>query len=396
MKNMYTKNNSAFFTLAKLIHAYYLCRKNKRNTLNALKFELSFEMKLLNLSHQLQNRSYQPGRSVCFAVTHPKTREIFAADFADRIIHHLLIEEIEPYFDKCFINTSFACRKNRGTHKAKQLISKGFTQITSNCTHPAFFAQIDVANFFTSINKQILYKLVQKRIMKISKHPLWKEEVMYLTNCIIFHNPTDNYYKKGDKSLFASIPPQKSLFGMPNDRGLPIGNLSSQFFANVYLNEIDQFTKRKLGVKYYYRYVDDIVLLGKDMNQLKFWRDEIEKFLTIQLQLQLHPEKQIFGSVYSGIDFLGYFIKPDYILCRKRVVKELKRKLFFYQSSLSEHPTKEEIFQITQTINSYYGHFRQANCYNLRRNIYEKHFGILQKYLIPQNDLRFFSPLQPT
>ncbi len=389
-------DTSALFTLPKLLKAYYACRKNKRNTMNALKFELTVEENLLRLVRQLQNRSYQPGRSVCFIVVHPKNREIFAADFADRIIHHLLIGEVESYFDKSFIHTSFACRKGKGTHKARQLLFRGLSQITHNRTRPAFFAQLDVASFFTSISKDTLYQLVEKKVQKLNEHPIWKEEVLYLAKVIIFHDPTSNYYKKGDKSLFATVPLQKSLFGVPEDKGLPIGNLSSQFFANVYLDTVDQFAKKKLGIKHYFRYVDDFILLGESKKQLETWRDEIARFLARELQLRLHPNKQIFGSVYSGLDFIGYFIKPDYVLCRKRVVREFRRKLFIARSNLKESPTLEEITNISQMINSYYGHFRHGNCYNLRKRMYEKHFGILQKYLMPQHDLRFFRPMQPS
>ena len=402
-------SDPTIFTLTKLLAAYLSCRQTKRKTINALKFELNLEANLLDLQKQLKNYTYQPKRSICFVVTYPKVREIFAADFSDRIIHHLLVSEIEPYFERAFIHNSFACRKGKGTHEAVKNLYRNLSKVTKNQTRNAFYGQFDIQSFFTAIDKPVLYEAVEAKIIKLKQDQAWKNEILYLTKIIIFHNPVDNYVVKGRRELFGKLPPQKSLFYVHQNKGLPIGNLTSQFFANVYLNALDQFIKRELKVKYYFRYVDDFVLLSRNLNEIKRWRSLINHFLERRLKLKLHPQKNKYGSVYQGIDFVGYVIKPDYILSRRRVVNNLKTKLYFFNQGLllfsgnqgqkalplSRPPTKEEIERMTNTINSYFGHFRQGNCYNLRINLYEKHFGELKNYLKPEKDLSFFSPLEP-
>lgn len=399
-------NQHANFTLSKLLQAYISCRRRKRTTINALKFELNLETNLLDLQKQLESRTYQPKRSICFVVTYPKTREIFAADFSDRIIHHLLIAEIEPYFEKTFIFNSFACRKEKGTHKAIIKLRQGLNKITKSQTKNAFYAQFDIQSFFTNIDKNILFAILEKEIKKPNHYP---NDLLWLTKTIIFHNPAKNFVIKGEKALFKQLPPEKSLFNTSAYKGLPIGNLTSQFFANVYLNNLDQFIKRELKIKYYFRYVDDLVLLSYDLDNLKVWRHKINRFLKEKLGLKLHPDKDQYGSVYQGINFVGYIIKPNYILSRKRVVANLKTKLYFFNQGLllvsgnqkqetlplSKPPTKDEIKQTAAMVNSYYGHFRQADCYKLRKNLYEKHFGKLKKYLKPEKGLSFFRPLKP-
>lgn len=391
MKQLTLFQPTSIFTLPKLLEAYFSCRHRKRTTTNALKFEIKLEYHLRRLRVELMQKSYRPGKSVCFVVTHPKTREIFAAEFADRVVHHLLVGEIEKYFEQIFIYHSFACRKGKGTHAAVNYLKRSLAQITQNFTKPVYYGHFDIKSFFTNIDKSILYKIVEKRVSNLSRSPQWKEEVMYLTKIIIFHDPTDSYWIKGDKRLFALLPVQKSLFGNSKNIGLPIGNLTSQFFANVYLNPLDQFAKRVLKIKYYFRYVDDIVVLSSDRQEILVWERKIQEFMQTHLALHLHPQKTVIGSVYSGIDFLGYFIKPRHTLVRRRVVKTFKNKLH-YLNQESDILKPEDVFPV---INSYYAHFRHANSYNLRKNLYLKHMPNLKNKLTPQNNLCSFRPRQP-
>ncbi len=149
------------FSLDEIIKAYLSCRKNKRNTINAIKFELKLEENLYSLWRSLKDGSYSPGRSICFVVTYPKLREIFAADFKDRVIHHLLVGRLEPYFEKRFIYDSFACRKNKGCHKAISRLKKYINVVTKNKTKNAYYLQIDIKSFFSNIDKNILYSIVK-------------------------------------------------------------------------------------------------------------------------------------------------------------------------------------------------------------------------------------------
>jgi len=152
------------FTFEKILKAYFNCRKNKRNTFNALKFELNFESNLLKLYKEINNRTYLPGKSICFVVTYPKIREVFAADFRDRIIHHLLVSTLEPYFENRFIYASFACRKNKGLQSAVSYIQKMIYCVTKNNTLNAYYGQFDIKSLFSSIDKVILKQILLRNI----------------------------------------------------------------------------------------------------------------------------------------------------------------------------------------------------------------------------------------
>jgi len=374
------------FSFQNLLKAYYQCRRRKRKTINAAKFEINFERELLKLEQELKNHTYRPGRSICFIITDPKPREVFAADFRDRIVHHLLVNYLEPIWEKKFIHHSYSCRRNKGAHCAIKDLKRFLRQTSGSFSKPACYLQADVSAFFMSLKKDILFSLIKKHI----KHP----DILWLTEQIIFQDPTKNFYRKGDPKLFRLIPPHKSLFKIPKNQGLPIGNLTSQFFANVYLNELDQFVKHQLKIKCYLRYVDDIIFLHQNPEQLKIWSSEIDNFLQNKLKLNLHPQKQILQSIYRDINFVGFIVKPAHTLVRNRTAKNLKRKLYlFNQKILSldmEHPIRlwtpelrDDFKKIYSTVNSYYGHFRHANTFKLREHLYEKHFGILKIYLIP-------------
>ena len=212
------------------------------------------------------------------------------------------------------------------------------------------------------------------------------------------------------------MPKEKSLFYIPKNKGLPIGSLTSQFFANIYLSELDQFIKHKLKIKYYIRYVDDFVIFGKDTKTLINYKKEIEIFLEQKLKLSLHPKKTIIQHKSKGINFLGYIVKEKYLLVRKRTVKSFKKRLYFFNHLIDpkrfpiiDPPTNLKLSRLyfkkdlippvipdlallqkmLSIINSYYGIFNFANSYNLRKNIYEKRFFSLKKYFISSVDKNY-------
>jgi RNA-directed DNA polymerase len=374
------------------LKAYYQCRRSKRKSVSAAKFELNFEKELLMLEYELKNKIYQPGKYVCFAIAEPKIREVWAADFRDRVVHHLLVNYLEPVWEKKFIFHSYACREKKGAHKAISYLKKSIDPKLS-------FLQVDIQSFFVSIDKNILLAIIKKHIAN--------PDILWLAEKIIFQDPTINFRVKGDIELLRSIPSHKSLMGNSIFRGLPIGNLTSQFFANVYLNELDQFIKHRLKCRHYFRYMDDLLLLHPDKNQLIFWRNEISNFIENNLKLKLHPKKQILQPTKNGINFCGYIVKPEYSLIRRRTVKTLKNKLWqfnrkilssydpnnqslavdlIFENRFSVFPEFLEDFQhIFASINSTYGFFKHSNCYGLRKSLFEKHFGILKIYLRPAN-----------
>jgi hypothetical protein len=375
---------SEIFTFKKLYQAYLDCRETKRKTINALKFEWNLERNIFLLQKELEAKKYRPGRSICFVVKEPSPREIFAAGFRDRVVHHLLVKEVEAMGEKCFIFDSFACRKNKGTHLAVKKLRIFVRETTKNYKKEGLCLQLDISGFFMAIDHNILYSLFEKLVLKQNKSYQWRVDILWLAKIIIFHKPTNDYIIKGNSSLFELILPRKSLFDSPEGKGLPIGNYSSQFFANIYLNELDQFIKRELKCKYYIRYVDDLVFLDKNKERLKYLRDKINLFLKENLDLELNLNKTKLQPINKGIDFLGYFIKPAHTLVRQRVVKRLKQKLMFYAES--DNINRKELKNILAKINSYYGHFCYASSFNLRKNIYDKHLGGFKNNFIPREN----------
>jgi retron-type reverse transcriptase len=313
-----------------------------------LEFEQNLEHNLFVLFEELTAGSYQPGSSICFVITRPKPREVWAAEFRDRIVHHLLYNRISPRFYKSFIADSCACIPGRGTlYGAKRLESK-IRSITQNWTRQASYLKLDLANFFVSIDKNILRELIARRVTE----PWW----MQLAEQILFHNPRQNFELRGDPDKIYLVPAHKRLANHPANLGLPIGNLSSQFFANIYLNELDQFIKHQLQARPYVRYVDDMILLHESPQGLNAAKWEIEEFLRDRLNARLNPTKTILQPVDRGVDFVGQVIRPWNRTIRKRTVNEAMLRI--------REIDAEDLFE---TANSYFGMFRQATHGHLNR-----------------------------
>ena len=326
---------------AALVQAYFDCRKTKRNTQNALAFECNLERNLVSLYRDLVDGSYRPGRSICFAVTRPKVREVWAAYFRDRIVHHLLYNAISPRFYASFIADSCACIPGRGTLYAARRLESKVRSVTQNWSRPAWYKKMDLANFFVAIDKPVLQGQLQRRITE----PFWS----HLADLVLFHDPRTDYELRGDPAILARVPQHKSLLNQPAHLGLPIGNLSSQFFANVYLDALDQFVKHRIGARHYVRYVDDFVLLHESPQWLNDAHDQINEFLPRVLHAKLNPSKTILQPLARGIDLVGHVIKPWYRTTRKRTVREAVRRI-------ATMP-REDVYQ---SANSYFGLLRQA------------------------------------
>lgn len=331
---------SAPFPFHSLLQAYYDCRKNKRNSDSALAFEVSLEKNLTQLYEELISGEYRPGTSIYFVVTRPRPREVWAAGFRDRIVQHLLYNHVSKRFIDSFIVDSCACIPARGTLYAVNRLEKKIRSQTQNWSRPSYYLKADFANFFVSINKNVLLGLLKKRIHE----PFW----MALTELILMHDPRVNAEYRGPRKLLNLVPLHKRLGEQPAHLGLPIGNLSSQFFANVYLNELDQFVKHELRVKHYIRYVDDFVILHDSARQLNIWLDEIEQFIPT-LSASLNPKKTILQPIDRGVDFVGQVIKPWHRTIRKRVVNEACKRVIAAGDD-----------DVTSIANSYFGLMRQA------------------------------------
>ncbi len=343
-----TMSSHANFSFESLVKAYFDCRKHKRNTPSALAFEQNLERNLIALNEELADGSYRPGKSICFVVTRPKAREVWAADFRDRIVHHLLYNHIAPRFYARFIQDSCACIPGRGTLYAANRLEHKIRSATQNWSKPCLYLKCDLANFFVSIDKSILQTQLTKRITE----PFW----MQLTNTILWHDPRANFELRGAQALQSKVPAHKQLMNQPENKGLPIGNLSSQFFANVYLDALDQFAKHQIKAKHYIRYVDDFLILHESATWLNEAHAKIKAWLPANLNAKLNDSKTILQPVSRGVDFVGQVIKPWHNTTRKRTANVAIERC--------KRINKDDFYT---TANSYFGLLGQANSSHQQR-----------------------------
>ncbi len=328
-------------TFQGVYQAYTACRKRKRATANAQRYDMNLLEHLVDTEQAIRQRRYCPATSICFVAQQPKAREIYAADFSDRVVHHWLVPRLEVLYEPMFIHDVYSNRKDKGTHKAVKRL-QGFMRSLCSQRNDVFFLQLDIKNFFNSINREILYGLLKKRLAKSQRNgkiTVEQQNVMqWLCWRILTHNSASKAINKSHAWQWANVPPHKRLENAAPKCGLPIGNLTSQFFANVYLNELDQFVKHDLKCRYYLRYVDDFILLSDDKAELLQWQGRIVNFLTQCLQLHLKTLARP-QSVYQGADFLGYITRPDYRLVRRRVINHCRHKLHLFEEKTNGRPT---------------------------------------------------------
>jgi RNA-directed DNA polymerase len=355
--------------LADLFEAYFNCRKHKRNTRNALAFEVDYETHLLELWADINYGHYQPGKSIAFIVNKPVKREIFAADFRDRIVHHLVINKLNPLFEKAFIYDSYACRAHKGTHLGVQRVDRFIRQCSQNYTQDCYVLKLDIKGFFMHINRTRLLKKLERFIAQ-QYQAADKTVLVALCRKIINYDPTKNCSVKSKRSQWQGLPSDKSLFHSPVHTGLPIGNLTSQVFANFYMNPFDHFIKHDLGIRYYGRYVDDFILVDRDKAYLKSLIPLIRHWLQDQLQLSLHPRKIYLQHYSKGVQFLGAVIKPNRIYIAKRTRGNFYDAIVKQNALVKERkPTREQQAAFLSSMNAYLGLMTHYKTYRLRRKM---------------------------
>ena len=348
------------FTLSDLFKAYFDCRKNKRNKKCALKFEINLEQNLLDLYKEIKSGRYRIGRCICFVVTQPKPREVWAANFRDRIVHHLIYNFVSERFYKRFIQDTYSCIPERGTFAAAKRLQYFTRSATNNYTKKMYYLKADLSNFFVSIDKEILYNLVKKHVDE--------EWLLSLIRQVIYNDPTKNVYVKSSRKKFELIPKYKSLFNADKSHGLPIGNLTSQFFSNVYLNMLDQYVKRELKCKYYVRYVDDFVILGESAKELNEKFNLIKEYLAQTLHIELHPRKKLINKVENGIDFVGFIIKPGRIFMRKKTRNKMFETVKHWRKQ-SDWFEESRLQKFRRSINSYIGMMIHLDEFKMRYSL---------------------------
>ena len=332
-------------SLGNLVTAWEEFRSDKGKKADVLEFEYSLEPNLFALRRELGSKRYSHGSYEGFYIRDPKVRHIHKAAVRDRVLHHAVFRILNPIFEETFIANSFSCRVNKGTHKGVLAAENMIRAESRNYTIPCFALKCDVRKFFDSIDHEILLAILKRRIAD--------PDTMWLLQEIV------RSFEVGGTSLF-------------NRHGLPIGNLTSQLFANVYMNEFDQFVKHEMRVKNYARYTDDFIVVSADKKYLEGLLDPFQEFLGERLRLSLHPKKISIGNVARGVDFLGYVALPHYkglrTKTKHRIFRKLRERVMQYRrGDISEH-------SLSQSLHSYLGALSHADAHQLTEDLKNRYW----------------------
>lgn len=301
----------------------------KKKKADVVVFRRFLEDNLFELHRELRGKTYKHGGYKSFYIRDPKVRHISKACVRDRVVHHLVSNILEQIFDSTFYVHSYSCRKEKGTHKAVEAFIKLSRKASKNNTGSLFVLKCDIKKFFASVDHEVLLGQLTNKI--------WDEDFLCLLHDII-HSFTSEIAENSD------IP-----------KGMPIGNLTSQLFANIYLDPFDQFMKQKLKVKYYIRYADDFVILSESREYLVELVEKIRKFLDSNLKLSLHPHKVEIRDYYLGIDFLGYVVFPNFVLPRTKTKRRIFKKI----------REKIGLKNFNQFLQSYLGYLKHSNSFKI-------------------------------
>lgn len=356
-------------SLEDVFEAYFECRKKKRNTCNALAFESDYERRCVELWREINSGTYHPSRSIAFIVTKPVKREIFAADFRDRVVHHLIARRIIPLLEEQFITDSYSTRKGKGTLYGIRKVEEHIRRCSDNYTSDCYILKIDIRSFFMKISKQRLYDITAAFLRERYKGgdlPM----LLYLLRETVFNRPEKNCIRKTPPGSWRGLPKDKSLFHSDGSCGLPIGNLTSQLLALNFLDELDHLVIERWGVEHYGRYVDDMVLVHPSKEHLLAVKDRIAEWLSAH-GLSLHPRKIYLQHFSKGVLFIGGMVLPGRKYLSKRTVgfcyDAIDRLNRLAASSPDYVFTHGEEF--VSTVNSYLGMMRHFASYNLRRKV---------------------------
>lgn len=348
VKNLYPK----IYDFNNLHSAYLNARKGKRFRDDVLKFSSNVEENLIDIQNELIWKTYQVGKYKQFVITDPKERLIMALSFRDRVVQWAIYRQLYPIFDKKFIYDSYGCRNGKGTLAAVKRLQYWLKQVDRKADK-YYYLKLDISKFFYSVNHEILIKILRKTISDNDTIDLLKT---------IISSENDVGLPEG---FISDVFPADEAGEIS---GLPIGNLTSQMFANIYLNELDQFCKHTLKTHYYIRYMDDIIILHQDKKHLNKLKAEIERFVNTRLGLRLNNKTAI-RPIDMGIEFVGYRVWSTHIKIRKKSVIKMKQRLnevkYLYSKGLIDFD------EVRATTASYFGLMKHCNSYNLRKKLSE-------------------------
>ena len=362
------------FTLEEVLDAYCECRRNKRRTVNQLMFEADYESECVRLWEELNDGTYRIGRSITFVVTRPKMREVFAADFRDRVVHHIIIRRIGHLFEEVFIEDNYNCRKDKGTLYGVLRLKEMVRRCSEDYTKDCWIGKFDMQGFFMTIHKPTLWRMLDGFMRERLPHG---EYVLLsrLVKQVVMHCPEKNCFRKSPMEMWNHIPANKSLFTVGDDYGLPIGNLTSQIFANFYLHEFDVWMRDRFT--FYGRYVDDFYIVSRDNKAILEAIPEMRKHLEGNVGVKLHPDKVYLQHYTKGCMFTGYVVKRERTYTGNRTVANMMERIKELNECVSDGriPTCDEIEHFACCINSYFGFLKHHKSYAIRRKI----GGIIEK-----------------
>jgi len=324
-------------SIKNLLKAWEEFVPGKRKRKDVQQFSIRLMDNIFLLHKDLFHHTYKHGDYQAFKINDPKPRDIHKSTVRDRLLHHAIYRKLYPFFDKTFIADSFSCRLEKGTHRAINRFLEFFRKASKNNTKTCWVLKCDIRKFFANIDHDILVKILDEYIPD--------GNILWLLKEII------NSFNTEGKSRV----------------GLPLGNLTSQLFVNIYMNKFDQFAKHRLKAKCYIRYADDFVIISTDKKWLDQMVGEVSKFLNNELKLELHPNKIFIKTFSSGVDFLGQIAFPNHKILRTKTKRRMFKKIKIRKEELRKGLISEESFN--QSLQSYYGMLKHCNGYKLKQDM---------------------------
>lgn len=372
LQSLFAPEEMGGISLEEMLEAYFECRKKKRNTYNALAFEKDYERNCIELCHEINAGCYRPSRSIAFIVTKPVRREVFAADFRDRVVHHLIARRILPILERRFADNSFSTRKGKGTLYGIKEMDRRMRACSENYTKDCYIMKIDIRSFFMKISKERLYRQIET-ILKAEYMEADLPILLYLLRETIFNRPEKNCIRKSPRKSWKELPKDKSLFGTDGTCGLPIGNLTSQLLALNFLDELDHLILEKWGVTHYGRYVDDMVLIHHSKEHLLHVKERIREWLE-DVGLSLHPRKFYLQHYSKGVLFIGGMLLPGRMYISNRTMGFCFNAIERFNRAAEKDDAfvRNNAEAFVATINSYLGMMRHFSSYNLRKSVMAK------------------------
>ena len=325
---MHTAQARLDWLTKELTKAYKAARAGKTSKSEVTAFDKVAKAELAALAHEIHTRSYTPRPSTAFIVNKPIKREIFAANFRDRVVHHFLFNQVSDWWDARFIEDNYSCRVGKGTLYGIRRLDHHIRSVSQSYTRPAYVLKLDFQGYFMSLERKKLYKRAMWGLDRQFPDKDYAYQLCkFLWQTIIFNDPLENAVINCPRSAWKGLPPSKSLYHQPKGRGIAIGNLTSQLLSNVYLDQLDRFVTLEMGFKHYGRYVDDFYIVSPSKAELVKATSTIERYVNSTLKLTLHPHKRHLQECHKGVAFLGAVIYPHRIHPGKRLKHNLLEAL---------------------------------------------------------------------